>query len=187
MTRTILKIGDPRLGRISQPVAAVTDEIRRLAADMLDTMYESQGIGLAAIQVGEEKRMFVVDIPECTEGPMAFINPELVEQSTEKAPFEEGCLSIPGVRTRVLRSKTVTLRYTDLEGKKRELKAEGLTAICLQHEYDHLDGILFVERAAEDAPRKRIQTINDLLEEKKLPRFLDERVKPKSGKGGARR
>jgi peptide deformylase len=186
MTKTILKIGDPRLGRTSLPVAAVTDEIKKLAADMIDTMYESQGIGLAAIQIGEEKRMFVVDIPEFTEGAMTFINPELVGLSAEKAPFEEGCLSIPGVRTRVLRSKGLTIRYTDLEGKKKELGVEGLYAICLQHEYDHLDGILFVERAVEDAPRKRIQTINDMLEEKNLPRFLDERAKPKKGKGGYR-
>jgi peptide deformylase len=171
----VVTLGDPRLKIKSLPVGEITPKIKKLVADMIDTMYAEGGIGLAAVQVGEHLRLFVADIPEGTSGAEVFINPEIKYFSEEKVPFEEGCLSIPEVRARVIRPKSIRIAYTDLEGKKHLREADGLLAICMQHEYDHLEGTMFVERAVEGSPRRRRRELNDRLEEKGLPRFLAEK------------
>ena len=143
----ILLVPDPRLRSKAKPVGpADADAVRALAPRMLDAMYKAPGIGLAAPQVGAMLRMFVVDIQKGDQpDPMVLVNPEIVAVSQELAEREEGCLSLPGQYADVTRPARVKLRYHDLTGAKREIEAEGLLATCLQHEYDHLDGVLFVD------------------------------------------
>lgn len=145
--RDILCIPDDRLRQKSAPVAAVTSEIRALVADMFETMYRAPGIGLAAIQVGVPLRIITMDLSK-TEGerqPRVFINPEILSASQDTVPYEEGCLSVPEYYEEVQRPARVRLRYTDLDGKVREEDAEGLFATCIQHEIDHLEGVLFID------------------------------------------
>lgn len=147
--REIVQFPDPRLKRISEPVGEITDEIRELARDMCDVMYAEPGIGLAAPQLGEALRLFVIDT-EWTEEendrcPQVIINPEIVHKEG-KIVWEEACLSVPDYTAEVERAAQVTLRALDLEGKEIVEEAEGLRAVCLQHEYDHLDGVLFIDR-----------------------------------------
>lgn len=142
---------DPRLKMKSAPVEAIDDSIRALARDLLDTMYASRGIGLAAVQVGVHKRMLVVDVGEREEGtsnPMCLINPEIVEENPELSVYNEGCLSFPGQYSDVERPKTVRIRYLDLSGNSQEIEASGLLATCVQHEIDHLNGIVFVDHVS---------------------------------------
>jgi len=143
----ILLVPDPRLRAKAKPVGpGDADQVRALAPRMLDAMYKAPGIGLAAPQVGVGLRLFVVDLQKQeTPAPMVFVNPEIVAVSEEIAVREEGCLSLPGQYADVARPERVKLRYLDLMGAKREIEADGLLATCLQHEYDHLDGILFVD------------------------------------------
>lgn len=143
----ILLVPDPRLRTKAKPVGpADADAVRALAPRMLDAMYKAPGIGLAAPQVGSLLRMFVVDIQKDDKpDPMVLVNPEIVAVSQELAEREEGCLSLPGQYADVTRPARVKLRYHDLTGAKREIEADGLLATCLQHEYDHLDGVLFVD------------------------------------------
>ncbi|MGI6244236.1 MAG: peptide deformylase [Pseudochelatococcus sp.] len=144
----ILVLPDPRLRLISEPVATVTDEIRTLVADMFETMYDAPGIGLAAIQVGVAKRVLVVDVGSREEGrdPLTVINPEIVWASDDAfRVHQEGCLSIPEYYEEVERPARIRLRYMDLEGETREIEADGLLATCLQHEIDHLNGVLFID------------------------------------------
>lgn len=138
---------DPRLKAISSPVAHVDRGIRTLIDDMLETMYSAPGIGLAAPQIGELKRVIVVDVAKDEEprNPHALINPELVWVSDEDASYEEGCLSVPEHYAEVTRPARVRVRFLDREGKASELEAEGLLATVVQHEMDHLDGILFID------------------------------------------
>lgn len=139
---------DPILAKKTEFVDAVDDQIRQELCDMLETMYASDGIGLAANQVGISKRMFVMDVshdPEKPE-PMEFINPEILWLSEDKEKQEEGCLSVPGVYAPVIRSRACRLQYLDKMGQQQILEAEGLMAVCIQHEIDHLEGILFVDR-----------------------------------------
>ena len=148
MPLTILTYPDPLLKRISQPVGEITDELRQLAADMAQAMYKADGIGLAAPQIGEAIRLVVVDVtgPDKREGLMTLINPRLTPiQGCGEAESEEGCLSVPNFRSKVKRSAKVRLEATDLDGKPIDMEAEGLLAICLQHEVDHLDGKLFID------------------------------------------
>lgn len=140
----ILRYPDPRLHTRAAPVTAVTDEIRQLVRDMAETMYEAPGVGLAATQVDVHLRIVVIDVSEDHEGLRAFINPEIVERSGEQV-CEEGCLSVPGIYESVTRSAWVKVRALDENGKPFELEAEGLLAVCIQHETDHLDGKVFVE------------------------------------------
>ena len=140
----ILHYPDPRLHMRAQPVDAVNAEIRTLAADMAETMYAAPGIGLAATQVNVHKRVLVLDISEDKAALQVFINPEIVSREGT-CSGEEGCLSVPGVYETVARSERVRVRALDLEGKSFEVAADGLLAICLQHEIDHLDGKVFVE------------------------------------------
>ena len=141
---TILEYPDPRLRTRAVPVAEVNDEIRQLAADMLNTMYEAPGIGLAATQVDRHIRMLVADVSEERDQAHVLINPEITASDGEII-HEEGCLSVPEIYARVKRAETITVRYLNEQGEQSELEADGLLAICIQHEMDHLDGKLFVD------------------------------------------
>ncbi len=143
--RTILRYPDPRLHQRALPVAAVDDEIRVLIADMAETMYAAPGIGLAATQIDVHRRVIVIDLSESRDGLQVFINPEIVDRSSESGRYEEGCLSVPGVFEDVERPARVTVRALDGEGRPFTLEAEGLLAVCIQHEIDHLDGKVFVQ------------------------------------------
>ncbi|KAB2969469.1 peptide deformylase [Zoogloea sp.] len=140
----ILRYPDPRLHTRATPVREVDDEIRRLIADMAETMYEAPGIGLAATQVNVHKRVVVIDVSEDKSALLALINPEIIARSGEQV-CEEGCLSVPGIYDKVTRSETVRVRALNAQGETFELDAEGLLAVCVQHELDHLDGKVFVE------------------------------------------
>ena len=146
--RDILTVPDPRLKQVSAPVDGVDDELRALMDDMLETMYDAPGIGLAAIQIGEPKRVIVMDLARGEEEPRQpryFVNPEIVWRSEETAPYEEGCLSVPDIYEEVERPARVRLRYLDYQGLLVEEEAEGVFAVCIQHEMDHLDGVLFID------------------------------------------
>ncbi len=151
----ILHFPDPRLRIRAKPVAAVTDAHRRLIADMLETMYTAPGIGLAATQVGVAERVIVVDVSEDSDQPMAFINPEILSQEGSEV-MEEGCLSVPGVFEEVERAERIRVRAWDRDGKAVEFDADGLLAVCIQHEIDHLNGKLFVDYLS-DLKRTRIR------------------------------
>ena len=145
--REILIVPDPRLKAVSEPVAEVDDALRALMDDMLETMYAAPGIGLAAIQIGVPKRVIVMDISGQDEekAPRYFVNPEILWASEETAPYEEGCLSVPEIYDEVDRPARVKLRYMTYQGETVEEDAEGLFAVCIQHEMDHLDGVLFID------------------------------------------
>jgi peptide deformylase len=145
--REIISLPDKRLRLISKPVEAITPEIRALADDMLETMYEAPGIGLAAIQVAVPVRLITMDLSkkEGEKEPRVFINPEILSSSEDLSVYEEGCLSIPEYYEEVERPATVRVRFMDLDGKIHEEDADGLYATCIQHEIDHLNGVLFVD------------------------------------------
>ena len=149
--RPVLQFPDPRLKRVSRPIEKITDEIRALAQDMLDVMYDEPGIGLAAPQVGEPVRLIVLDTQWKDEesggekSPLVLVNPEIVLREG-KVTWTEGCLSVPDFTADVERAARVVLRAQDLDGRPLELEAEGLEAVCFQHELDHLDGVLFIDR-----------------------------------------
>ena len=145
--REILVVPDPILKQVSKPVETVDDDLRALMDDMLETMYAAPGIGLAAIQVGVPKRVIVMDLAREGEppAPRYFVNPEILWASEETAPYEEGCLSVPEIFDEVERPSQVKLRYLDYDGKTVEEDAEGLFAVCIQHEMDHLEGVLFID------------------------------------------
>jgi peptide deformylase len=149
--RDILIIPDKRLRQVSKPVAKIDAATRKLVDDMFETMYAAPGIGLAAIQVGEPRRVVTMDLSkkEDEKQPQVFINPELVWASTDKRVHEEGCLSIPEYYEEVQRPAEVKVKYLDLDGKKQEIEAKGLLATCLQHEIDHLDGVLFIDHISK--------------------------------------
>lgn len=140
----ILEYPDPRLRKVAKPVTEVNDRIRTLAADMLETMYDAPGIGLAATQVDVHERVIVVDVSENQDEPRVFINPEY-DKLGESIDYQEGCLSVPGYYEKVSRSDRIRIRALNLEGERFELEATDLLAICVQHEIDHLDGRLFVD------------------------------------------
>ena len=141
----ILRYPDPRLHTVARPVAAVDERIRQLVADMLETMYAAEGVGLAATQVDVHERVIVMDTSESRDRPMVLINPELVARSDELSMGEEGCLSVPTIYDKVRRHSRVTVRALDRDGQRFEQEATGLTAVCIQHEMDHLMGKVFVE------------------------------------------
>jgi peptide deformylase len=145
--RDILTVPDPVLKQKSTPVDHVDDELRRLMDDMLETMYAAPGIGLAAVQIGVPKRVIVMDLAGKGEppAPRYFVNPEILEKSEELAPYEEGCLSVPEIYDEVERPARVKLRYLGYDGKEVVEDAEGLFAVCIQHEMDHLEGVLFID------------------------------------------
>jgi len=145
--REILVVPDPLLKQKSLPVAAVDDDLRALMDDMLETMYAAPGIGLAAVQIGVAKRVIVMDLASSDEepAPQYFINPQIVWASDETEPYEEGCLSVPDIYDEIERPSKVKLRYLNYQGEQVEEEAEGLYAVCIQHEMDHLAGKLFVD------------------------------------------
>jgi peptide deformylase len=145
--RSLVLLPDPRLKQISVPVTKVTSQIRKLAGDMFDTMYDAPGIGLAAIQIGEPYRLVTIDLakPEEDRKPVVYINPEVVWSSSELNIYEEGCLSIPEYYAEIERPNSVRVRYMDIEGVTQEMAVDGLLATCLQHEIDHLNGVLFID------------------------------------------
>jgi peptide deformylase len=149
--RDILILPDKRLRQVSEPVKKIDAGIRKLVEDMFETMYEAPGIGLAAIQVGEPKRVITMDLAKKDDpkDPQVFINPEILWASEDKAIYEEGCLSIPEYYSDVERPAQVIVKYLDLEGKPHELEATGLLATCLQHEIDHLNGVLFIDHLSK--------------------------------------
>jgi peptide deformylase len=154
---TILRYPDPRLHTVARPVAAVDERIRALVDDMLETMYEADGVGLAATQVDVHERLIVMDTSEQRNFPLVLINPEIVTRSAEMALNEEGCLSVPQIYDRVERHARVTVRALGRDGQPFEVEAEGLTAVCVQHEMDHLVGKDFVEYLSA-LKRDRIRT-----------------------------
>lgn len=153
----ILCYPDARLHQVARPVQAVDARIQKLVQDMLHTMYEAQGIGLAATQVDVHERVIVIDISEQRNEPLVLINPELIWASTDKQRNEEGCLSVPGVYDGVERASAIRVRALNAQGQSHEIAAEGLLAVCIQHEMDHLMGHVFVEYLSP-LKRNRIKT-----------------------------
>ena len=153
----ILRYPDPRLHTVARPVAVVDERVRRLVDDLLETMYGADGVGLAATQVDVHERVIVMDTSEQHNRPLVLINPEIVKRSTETAVNEEGCLSVPLIYDRVERAARVTVRALGRDGQPFQLEAEGLTAVCVQHEMDHLLGKVFVEYLSP-LKRDRIRT-----------------------------
>lgn len=158
--RTIITLPDPRLRRVCAPVERVDDSIRALLDDMLETMYEAPGIGLAAIQIAVEKRVIVMDVAKrkddaASADPLCFVNPEILWASEELSTYEEGCLSIPDFYEEVLRPSRVRVGYLDREGRRQEIEADDILATCLQHEIDHLNGVLFIDHLSR-LKRERI-------------------------------
>jgi peptide deformylase len=157
--RKILIIPDPQLRLVSALVSAVDKSIRALADDMLETMYDAPGIGLAAIQIGVPQRIVTIDLAKKDEpkDPVVFVNPAILSSSEETSTYEEGCLSIPEYYEEVERPAAVKVRYMDLKGATHEIDAEGLLATCIQHEIDHLDGKLFIDYLSK-LKRDRVMT-----------------------------
>ena len=144
----ILRFPDVRLKKVAEPVVKIDDSIRQLASDMAETMYEAPGIGLAATQVDVHKQLIIIDVSEDKSDLLVFINPRL-EHCEGSQQGEEGCLSVPGIYEKVERAERVTVHYLDLEGQSQSLMAEGLLAVCLQHELDHLNGRVFVDHLSQ--------------------------------------
>jgi peptide deformylase len=169
--RPIVEVPDPRLRQISSPVEEVTDDVRALVADMFETMYDAPGIGLAAIQVGVPKRILVIDLQEPEEeggepvkDPRVFIDPEILTTSDEDVPYTEGCLSVPDQYAEVDRPDAIRARWLDLDGKQQEQEIDGMLAVCLQHEMDHLNGVLFIDHLSR---LKRDMILRKLAKQRK--------------------
>ncbi len=181
--REILEVPDPRLKTVSTPVTEFDEELKTLVADMFETMYDAPGIGLAAIQVGVPKRVLVIDLqpddpdaePEvCNHGghehthqptkrePRVFVNPEILDPAQELSTYQEGCLSVPEIYADVDRPKTCRVRYQDLDGNTHEEDLDGLLATCLQHEMDHLEGILFIDHLSRLKRNMALKKLNKL-------------------------
>jgi len=164
--REIIILPDKQLRLVSKPIEKVTPDIRKLADDMFETMYAAPGIGLAAIQVGVPKRVIVMDLAKQDEpkAPRYFVNPEILWASEETAPYEEGCLSVPEIYDEVERPARVKIRYLNYAGDQVEEDAEGLFAVCIQHEMDHLDGVLFIDHLSR---LKREQAVKKVKKQAK--------------------
>jgi len=161
----ILEYPDERLRNRAAPVATVDDEVRRLVDDMLETMYDARGIGLAATQVDVHRRVIVMDVSDDRSGPLVLINPEVTPIGEEREPMQEGCLSIPEYYADVPRALRVQLKALDRDGQPYELEADGLLAHCIQHEHDHLEGVLFVDYLS---PLKRDRIMKKMQKRHKL-------------------
>ena len=171
----ILHFPDPRLRNKAKPVKAVDDSVRRLVDDMLETMYEAPGIGLASTQVNDPRRVVVIDISEEHDQPLCMINPEILEKQGEEE-MDEGCLSVPDVYETVIRADRVKVSALDREGNPFEMEAEGLLAVCIQHELDHLDGKLFIDYIS-NLKRQRIRKrLEKDQKQKRPPRSPDRKV-----------
>jgi peptide deformylase len=163
--REILVVPNPVLKQVSETVRVVDDELRALMDDMLETMYAAPGIGLAAIQVGVPKRVIVMDLARDGEEaqPRYFVNPEILWASEETAPYEEGCLSVPEIYDEVERPLQVKLKYLNYQGEEIVEDAEGLFAVCIQHEMDHLDGVLFIDHLSRLKREQAIKKVKKLV------------------------
>ena len=159
----IIETPDPRLRVISKPVEKFDAELKTLVADMFETMYDAPGIGLAATQVDVHLRLLVLDVSEDKSRPMVFINPEILDTEGSQV-YQEGCLSVPGIFADVTRADEITVRFLDRQGQPQELRADGLLAVCIQHEMDHLDGKLFVDYLS---PLKREMVRKKLAKQRK--------------------
>src|SRR6201996_7997536 len=166
--RTILTVPDPKLKLVSQPVERVDDALRALMDDMLETMYAAPGIGLAAVQVGEPVRVIVMDLAREGEDkqPRHFVNPEITWRSEELFTYEEGCLSVPEIYDAVERPARVRLTYLNYEGQRVEEEAEGLFAVCIQHEMDHLDGVLFIDHLSRLKRDRAVAKVKKLKQQR---------------------
>tara|TARA_Y100000741_G_scaffold62549_1_gene44439 strand:- start:530 stop:1051 length:522 start_codon:yes stop_codon:yes gene_type:complete len=166
MLRKILTEPDPILRKKCEPLEKVDTETKKLMDDMLETMYAAPGIGLAAVQVGILKRLVVIDIAKEEENkkPIFLINPQIIHQSEKTSVYEEGCLSLPGQFAEIERPAECTIKYIDYDGKEKELKSDGLLATCIQHEIDHLNGILFIDYLSK---LKKDMIIKKLVKQKK--------------------
>ncbi|AOF90066.1 peptide deformylase [Sinorhizobium sp. RAC02] len=149
--KPLIILPDPILREVSKPIETIDSEVKKLADDMLETMYDAPGIGLAAIQIGVARRMLVLDVSKDGEDktPLVFINPEVVSASDARSVYEEGCLSIPDYYAEVERPAIITVKHLDRDGKEQLTQAEGLLATCLQHEIDHLNGVLFIDHISK--------------------------------------
>jgi len=149
--KPLVLLPDPILRNKSEPLERVDEEVQLLADDMLETMYDAPGIGLAAIQIGIPRRMLVIDCSKEDEdrAPMVFVNPQIVDSSDDRSAYEEGCLSIPDYYAEVERPAEVTVDYLDRDGKQQQIRVDGLLATCLQHEIDHLNGVLFIDHISK--------------------------------------
>ena len=181
--REIIKLPDPMLRQTSAPVDKVDAELRALIEDMFDTMYDSAGIGLAAIQIGVQKRVVTIDLAGQDEEPkpLVLINPEIVRASDERQVYDEGCLSIPEYFEEVERPARVTVRYLDVEAKPQELEADGLLAVCVQHEIDHLNGVLFIDhisRLKRDRVTRKFEKARAVGELPSFPKRERDRREP---------
>jgi len=172
--REILEVPDPRLRTVSAPVETFDDELKTLVADMFETLYDANGIGLAAIQVGIPRRVLVIDLQEQPEegaepikDPRVFINPEILDTSDQEVPYTEGCLSVPDQYAEVERPDRVRARWLDEQGNQHEEDIEGLLATCLQHEMDHLEGILFIDHLSRLKRDMILKKIAKLRKEEK--------------------
>ena len=165
--RPILVIPDARLRAVADPIIEVDDEIKTLAKDMLDTMYDAPGIGLAAIQIGVPQRLLLIDLSKEGEEkkPLFFANPEIIWSSEAQSDYEEGCLSSPEYYDMVTRPSEIKLRYLDRQGEAKEIHASGLLATCLQHEIDHLNGVLFIDHISK---LKRDRVLKKFVKAQKL-------------------
>ena len=163
--REILVVPHPVLKQVSQPVDKVDDELRALMDDMLETMYDAPGIGLAAIQIGVPKRVIVMDLARQDEEPQPryYVNPEILWASEETAPYEEGCLSVPEIFDEVERPARVKLRYLNYQGEQIEEEAEGLFAVCIQHEMDHLNGVLFIDHLSRLKREQAVKKVKKMV------------------------
>jgi peptide deformylase len=172
--KPLIILPDPILRQVSRPVERIDDQLRKLAGDMLDTMYDAPGIGLAAIQVGEPVRMLVIDLAKEGEqpAPYVFINPEIIESSEDRSVYEEGCLSIPDYYAEVERPASVRVKYLDREGKAQEITADSLMATCLQHEIDHLNGVLFIDHISKLKRDMVVKKFRKIAKEKPTGRMV---------------
>lgn len=166
--RDVLTVPDPRLKLVSKPVDKVDDALRALMDDMLESMYAADGIGLAAIQVGEPLRVIVIDLAREDEEPNVkyFVNPVLSDASKDLEPYEEGCLSVPTVYDEIERPDHVTVSYLDYHGEQVTEVAEGMYAVCIQHEMDHLEGVLFIDYLSRLKRNRAVQRVKKLEKEK---------------------
>jgi peptide deformylase len=163
--REILVVPNPILKQVSTPVAAVDDDLRALMDDMIETMYDAPGIGLAAVQIGVPKRVIVMDLarPEEPPQPRYYVNPEILWTSEETAPYEEGCLSVPEIFDEVDRAAKVKIRYLNYQGEAVEEEADGLFAVCIQHEMDHLEGVLFIDHLSRLKREQAVKKVRKLV------------------------
>lgn len=167
--REILTVPDPRLKLVSKPVDAVDDDLRALMDDMAETMYAADGIGLAAIQVGVDKRVIVMDLTDDRTTPRFFVNPVITPLTEDLKPYQEGCLSVPDVFDSVERPKKVKVEYLDYDGEPREEIAEDLFAVCIQHEMDHLEGVVFIDYLSRLKRDRAVKKVQKLVKQRGAP------------------